>query len=208
MITCGPIVRSALLALLGSGIVACSNQAVPAKQQLDSATSAVSAAAPDAGKYLPDQYAALQARLSSLQAAYASKDYPTVLANAPAIASTAQQLATQAATRKTELQKQQAAQWAELSGSVPTQLHSVQQRLDALAKQRRAPKGVDLGSAKSNFTDANDAWTRAAAANTAGRVDEAVSAAQDASAKLSAAATALQLKLPPAASATGTATHP
>ena len=181
---------------------ACANQMQPAKQALDGATSAVSTASMEAAQYDPDKLAALKNRLADLQTAFDRKDYSTVLSSAPGVVAEANALAQEVASKKQAAMAAMAAQWDAVSAPVPQLLTAVKERVDTLGKTRHVPKGIDLSAGKTALADAASLWDKAQSSHTEGNLADAVKAAKDASSKLEAAAEALKLKLPAAATAT------
>jgi hypothetical protein len=191
-----PLARYLLLAVAGMLLSACNTQMEPAKTALDGVVSAVNAAAPNATKYMPDALTALQKKVADLQASFDRKDYRTVLMGAPSILSDAQSVALVAASRAKAAMAALGDQWTNLSSSVPKLLATVKTRVDALSKSGRLPKGDDLAAAQSSLADAINSWTSAQASFTAGNLEAAVSTAKSVTAKATAAATAINLKLP------------
>src|SRR5258706_14742329 len=104
---------------------ACANQMEPAQKAIAGVESAVSAASPDAGKYVPDQLAAVQKKLADLKSSFDNKDYATVLTGAPAVLSDAQGLLGAAMLKKDEVIKAMSAQWPALAASLPGLVSSV-----------------------------------------------------------------------------------
>ena len=198
-----PIFKCALLTVAMLLFAACANQMEPAKQALDGANSAVSAAAADAGKYMPERLSTLQRKLSDLKSSFDRKDYAAVLASAPAVVDQAKSLAQAAASKKAEVAQALDTQWTDLNSSMPQLIETVKTHVDALAKKKHVPKGVDLAAAKSALADATISWEKAQSAFTAGKVEEAVSNAKDSKAKAEAAAAAVNLKLLTAGAAAG-----
>ena len=196
MNTAKSVTRFAWLAFAGLLLAACANQMEPAKQAIDNIQSTVNAAATDAGKYVPEQLADVQAKLAELKTSYEKKDYKTVIAGAPAVLASAQGLATAAAAKKDEAMKAAKEQWTALSASVPRLVEAVKSRVDVLSKSRKPPAGVDLEAARSALAEATDEWTKAETASTAGNVEEAANLGKMAQEKATAAATALKLTLP------------
>jgi hypothetical protein len=190
------LTRFAWLAVAGLTLAACANQMEPAKQAIDGIESAVGAASADAGKYVPDELAGVQAKLADLKASLDKKDYKAVIAGAPAVLTAAQGLAADAAAKKDVMMKAMAGDWTALSASLPGLVAAVKSRVDVLSKSRTPPAGVDLAAAKSALTDATEGWTKAQAASGSGNVEEAVNQAKMAKEKARAAATALKLTLP------------
>jgi hypothetical protein len=187
--------RSANYLVLGIAAVlaACTTQMEPAKKAIDDISSTIEAASAEADKYIPDQVASVDRKLTDLYASFDKKDYAAVLAGAPAVLSEAQGLAAATAAKKDEIMKSQTSEWSGLSASVPQLVRAVKTRVDALAKTRHVPKGVDLAAAKSGLGDATVLWDKAQAAFQSNHVADAVTAAKDAKAKAEAAAAALKI---------------
>ena len=180
---------------------ACASQMEPAQKAIAGIDSAVSAAAPDASKYVPDQLAAVQKKLDDLKTAFANKDYATVVTGAPAVLADAQGLLGAAMLKKDEVIKAMSAQWPALAASLPGLVTSVTNKVNALAKMKHAPAGVDVDAAKASIADAGTLWGKAQAAFAAGNIEEAVNTANDVKAKAEAAAAAIKMTLPKMAAA-------
>ena len=188
------VVCSALLALVG----ACTSQREPAQHMMQDIETALGGASDDAAKYVPGELTRVQMKLDDLKTAYDSQDYKGVLARGPAILAEAQGLAADAAAKKSEIAKNQSAQWTSLSAAVPALFTAVQTRLDVLSqkKNRKMAAGIDLDPAKSALSQATSEWSKAQGAFGNGNMNEAVSAAQDVETKLQALAGTLQAELP------------
>jgi hypothetical protein len=184
---------------------ACANQMEPAQKAIAGVESAVNAAAPDAGKYVPDQLATVQKKVADLKASFDKKDYAAVLASAPAVLTEAQGLLGAAMLKKDEVVKAMSAQWPALAASLPGLVASVTSKVNALAKMKHAPAGMDVDAAKAAVADAGSLWSKAQAAFAAGNVEEAVNTANEVKAKAEAAAAAIKMKLPNAAPAAAAA---
>lgn len=187
------IARHLVFGMAALLLAACSSQMQPARQAINDINSAVAATSEDAAKYIPEQLSDVQHKLADLNAAYDKKDYATVLAQAPAVLTEAKGLPAAAAAKKDEIAKALAAEWTQLSASVPQLVTSVKTRIDALSKSRRVPKDVNLSAAKSGLQDATVSWDQAQAASKVGNVAAAVAAAKDAKTKAEAAASALKM---------------
>lgn len=174
-------------------LAACENQMEPAQRAIAGIENAIDAAK-DAPKYIPDQLAAVQAKLADLKTAYDAKNYKAVLSGAPPVLAEAQGLLGATMLKKEAVAKASAEEWPGLAAALPGLLASVTKRATALSKH--PPAGVDMAAAKSALDDANLAWTKAQAANTAGDPEAAVASAHDAKAKLEAAAAAMKMTLP------------
>lgn len=180
---------------------ACANQMEPAQKAIAGIDSAISAAAPDAGKYIPDQLTAAQKKLADLKTSFDNKDYATVLTGAPALLTEAQGLLGAAMIKKDEVAKAMGAAWPAMAAALPGLVASVTTKVAALAKSKHLPAGVDLAAAKTSIADAGSLWSKAQAAFAAGNIEEAVNTAKDVKAKAEAAAAAIKMQLPGAAPA-------
>src|SRR5580704_6805484 len=178
-------------------LAACAGQKDPAQKLIGEIQATVTAASPEAAKYIPDQLAGVQTQLSALKASFEKQDYAAVVSGAPAVLGAAQSLATDAATKKDEVLKALNDKWTALAGSVPGYLTAVQNRIDFLARKanKKAAAGIDLEAAKSGVSDAMAIWSKAQAAFAAGNMDEAVSTAQNVKSKVEAVASSLKLDL-------------
>ena len=204
--------RASHYALISMAVIllaACAGQKEPAQKLIGEIESTVTAASPEAAKYVPDQLTDVQIKLGDLKASFDKKDYAAVVTGAPAVLSAAQALATAAAAKKDEVLKALEDQWTGLAGSLPGALTSIQNRIDFLGKKanKKAAAGIDLDAARAGLTDTISLWSKAQAAFAAGNLDEAVSTAKVVKAKVIALAASLKVDLPadapaPAAAAT------
>jgi hypothetical protein len=188
--------RYSLLAVAGLMLAACANQMEPAKAALTGIEAAVNTASADAGKYIPNDLAAVQGKVAELKTAFDKKDYASIIAGAPAVLASAQGLVAAAAAKKDEVMKLAAGDWSNLSAAVPGLVAAVTSRVAVLGKSRHLPEGVDLAAAKSALAEATEGWSKAQSASTAGNVEEAASLAKMVKDKATAAATALKMTLP------------
>jgi hypothetical protein len=177
-------------------VAACANQREPAKQAIDNINSVMAAASPDAAKYVPDQLAQVKSKLAQLNASFDKKDYAAVVAGAPTVLTEAQGLSSAAAAKKAEAMKALNAEWATLEAAVPPLISAVKTRVESLSKSKRAPKGIDLAAAKSGLDTATAQWDKAEVAFKSTDVKTAVTAGNEARAKIEAASTGLKSKLP------------
>jgi len=180
------------LALL---MTACAGQLEPASQAIAGIEKAI-AAAPDAGKYVPDQLAAVQAQLAELKTAFDGKDYQAVLNRAPGVLKAAQDLLGDAMLKRDAVVKQMSTEWPALAASLPGLVAKVPERAAAIAKH--PPAGVDLAAAQGAAAGAAELWSKAQAAFKSSDVESAVTSAREARAKVEAAAAAMKMKLPAA----------
>jgi DNA polymerase I-like protein with 3'-5' exonuclease and polymerase domains len=177
---------------------ACTSQMQPAQQALDAIGDTI-ASAKDAPKYVPDQVTSVQNHLAELKASFAKQDYGAVLDHAPAVLDEANALEGAATAKRDQLRATMLTDYRALSASMPQLMDSVKTRLETLLKSGRAPKGVDLAAATSDFNDASAKWTSAQAVYKSGTIEDALEAAKAAKDKVEAVATALKMDLPKAA---------
>jgi hypothetical protein len=193
----------ALISMATIMLAACAGQKEPAQKLIGDIESTVTAASPEAAKYVPDQLTDVQTKLGDLKASFDKQDYAAVVTGAPAVLSAAQALATAAAAKKDEVLKALNDEWTGLAGSLPGAVTAIQSRIDFLSKKanKKAASGIDLDAAKAGLTDATSLWSKAQAAFASSNMDEAVSTAKDVKAKITALAASLKLDLPAAAPA-------
>jgi hypothetical protein len=189
------------LALAALFVAGCANQMEPAKKAIADIEAAVAAAGPDAAQYIPDQLQAVTTQVSDLKMKFDQKDYKGVIAAAPALLAQAQGLAAAASTAKqaAEAAAQAAltAEWGTLSADLPAQLAAVTSRVEMLGKSKKLPKGLDkaaVEAAKSGAAEAKTLWDQATAAQAAGNMEQAVTAARQVKEKLDAAMAGLGMK--------------
>jgi len=193
--------RYALISGAALILAACAGQKEPAQKLISDVESVVTAASPEAAKYVPDQLAGVQSKLDALKASFAKQDYAAVVTTAPAVLSSAQDLATAAAAKKDEVLKSLNDSWSALAASVPAEVAAVQNRIDQLSKKsgNKMPAGLDLNAAKGAEGEVAALWSKAQAAFAAGNLEEAVSTAKEVKAKVEAIAASLKLDLAAAA---------
>jgi hypothetical protein len=183
--------------LLGTALfvlAACANQMEPAQKALAQIDSAIASAQPDAGKYIPDQLATVQAKLAELKADFDRKDYAAALAGTPALLTQAQALLGAAALKKDEVLKALGAEWTGLAATVPALVTSIGSRVQVIAAGRHS--SVNVAAAKTGLADATSLWSKAQAAFASGNLEEAVNTAKEVRSKAEAVATTIGMKLP------------
>ena len=187
-----------LISLAALVLAACANDREPAQKMMNDIQAAIYGAPGDAVKYAPDQLNDVQTKYDDLQTALTAQDYKGVLARGPAVLTEAQGLAGAAAAKKAEVTQQLNDQWSSVSSAVPQEATAIQSRIDMLSqkKNHKLANGIDLDAAKSALGDATSLWSKAQGAFGNGNMDEAVSAAKDAKAKLDTLAGTLKVDLP------------
>jgi CTP:molybdopterin cytidylyltransferase MocA len=191
------VARFAFISLVAIMLAACTGQKVPAQKLLAEIEATVTAAAPEAAKYVPEQLVDVQTKYDALKAAYDKQDYAAVVNGAPSVLDAAQSLATAAAAKKDEILKALNDKWTVLAGTVPNYVTAIQNRIEFLSKKtsKKLAAGIDLDAAKAALGEATSLWSKAQAAFAAGNMDEAVRTAQDVRAKVEAVAATLKLDL-------------
>lgn len=176
----------------------CANQMEPAKKAITDIEAAVTAAGPDAAQYIPDQLQAVTSQISDLKMKFDQKDYKGVIAAAPALLASAQALAGDASKAKeaaaAAAQQALTAEWGTLSAGLPAQLAAVSSRVGILSKSKKLPANLDAAAfegAKNGAAEATALWNQATAAQAAGNVEQAVTAARQVKEKLDSAMAAL-----------------
>jgi len=187
----------AFAALLAIVLAGCSNQKDSAQNLLWEIDATISAAEPEAVKYVPEQLADIRAKVGDLRTAFDKKDYAGVISLGPAVLSSAQSLATAAAARKDEILKAQNDDWSSLAAAVPDEVTALQNRVELLDKKsaKKLAKGVDVESAKDRMVEVTSLWSKAQAAYAAGNLKEAVATAKDVKSRADALAVALKMDL-------------
>jgi hypothetical protein len=190
------------LAMAAVLLAGCANQMEPAKKAIADIEAAVAAAGPDAAQYIPDQLQAVTSQIADLKMKFDQKDYKGVIAAAPALLTQAQGLAAEAGTAKqaAEAAALQAwnSEWGTLSADLPAQLAAVTSRVGVLSKSKKLPAGLDpaaFEAAKSGAAEATTLWDQATAAQAAGNMEQAVSAARQVKEKLDAAMAGLGMSV-------------
>ena len=186
------------LAMAAVLLVGCANQMEPAKSAIAGIEAAIAAAGPDATQFIPDQLQAVTSQLNDLKMKFDQKDYKGVLAAAPALLTQAQGLASAAGSAKqaAEAAALQAlnGEWGTLATDIPAQLAAVTSRVGILSKSKKLPAGLDATSfdaVKTGTEEAVTLWDQALAAQAAGNMEQAVTAARQVKGNLDAAMTAL-----------------
>jgi predicted small secreted protein len=168
----------ALLAcvLLVVGFAACNTDKGPADLAIKAGDDAITAAAPEAEKYVPDQLTAARDAVTAAKDKFAKGQYKEALAAGKELTNTASALVAATAAKKDELTKA----WNDLAASLPQTVVSIQAKIEELGKAKKLPKGMDkamLAQAQEGLAGITKAWDEASAAFTAGNLGEALAKA-------------------------------
>jgi hypothetical protein len=189
--------RLAALWLLVAAMAACASQKAPAEAAVKAAQDSVTAVAPEAQKYVPDQFRNVQNALSSAQGALAKNDYAAALTQAQAIPGQVAALQTAIADRKMAMTRT----WNELNTMVPQLLAALKSRVDILAASKGVPKGLTretVEAAKTGTESATRMWADAGAAVAAGDLATAAAKATETRAQVVSIMQSLNMQIPTA----------
>jgi hypothetical protein len=132
-------------------------------------------------KYVPDRYAEVKADLDKARKAFEEQKFDEALSAAKTVPSRAKQLGEEAAAAREEAMAKLGETWTALSASIPGRLTEMEARLDELDKARRLPAGIEqdtVNKARSGLEWAKKEWGEATTSFAAGKLEEAVGAAQ------------------------------
>jgi hypothetical protein len=178
-------------------LAACASQMEPAQRSISDIEAALSTAASDAAKYVPDQLTDVRRELGDLKATFDRQDYVGVLKAAPAVMERAHGLASAAAARKAELTRALGEEWSGLAARLPGYMTTIQSRIEFLAKKssRKMAAGIDLDAARGSLSEDSSVWSKAQAAFATGNLDEAVTTARSLAGSLEGLAGTLKIEL-------------
>ncbi len=168
--------RLVLLVAVGSMLVSCGSEKGAATSAITAAETAWAAAKDNVTKVMPDGAKSIDDAIAAARASLQNGDAKAALEAAKALPAKISELTAGLAAKETELR----GAWTALSAAVPGVMDEVQKKVDALAKTKKLPAGLDataLDGAKSSLAQATQMWTDAQAANTQGNIAEAVAKA-------------------------------
>jgi hypothetical protein len=189
--------RYAWIAIAALWLAACASQMEPAQRSISDIEAALSTAASDAAKYVPDQLTDVRREFGDLKATFDRQDYAAVLKAAPAVMERAQALKSAAAARKADVTQALGDAWSGLAARLPGYLTTIQSRIDFLAKKssRKMAAGIDLDAARGSLSEDSSVWSKAQAAFATGNLGEAVTTAKSLETSLEGLASTLKIEL-------------
>ena len=189
--------RYAWIAFAALLLAACASQMEPAQRSISDIEAALSTAASDAAKYVPDQLTDVRRELGDLKATFDRQDYAGVLKAAPAVMERAQGLASQAKAKKAELTQALGEEWSSLAARLPGYMTTIQSRIEFLTKKsnRKMAAGIDLDAARGSLSEDSSVWSKAQAAFATGNLGEAVTTAKSLESSLEGLASTLKIEL-------------
>jgi hypothetical protein len=174
-------IRSLLVALAAILALSACSQKDPAREAIEAAENALNAVYEEAGKYLPERYAAVKSELDTARKAFDEERYADEIAAVKDIPAAAEALAKDAAAAREAHVSGLNADWARISESLPGLLAAIGGRLEELGAMRRLPEGMDrqlLDEANAALASARSAWDEAGAAQASGDLEGAVDKAR------------------------------
>jgi hypothetical protein len=174
-------IRHLVVALAAILALSACSQKDPAREAIEAAENALNAVYEEAGKYLPERYAAVKSELDTARKAFDEERYADAIAAVKDIPAAAEALAKDAAAAREAHVSGLNADWARISGSLPGLLAAIGGRLEELGAMRRLPEGMDrqlLDEANAALASARSAWDEAGAAQASGDLEGAVDKAR------------------------------
>jgi hypothetical protein len=174
-------IRSLLVALAAILALSACSQKDPAREAIEAAENALNAVYEEAGRYLPERYAAVKSELDTARKAFDEERYADAIAAVKDIPAAAKALAKDAAAAREAHVSGLNADWARISESLPGLLAAIGGRLEELGAMRRLPEGMDrqlLDEANAALASARSAWDEAGAAQASGDLEGAVDKAR------------------------------
>jgi hypothetical protein len=152
-------------------VVGCSKG--PAEAALKAADEAIAKVAPEAGKFVPDQFKALTDAAAAAKASFDKGDYAATLAAAKDLPAKATEVMAAATAKKDEMM----GTWNTLSKDMPILVADWQKKVDELATRKKLPVGVDkakIEEVKARLGGLNEVWAKATAAFNGGDLKGAI----------------------------------
>ena len=162
------VVGLMVLPLLAAG---CSKG--PAEAALKAADEAIAKVAPDAEKFVPEQFKTLTDAAAAAKASFDKGDYAAALAAAKDLPTKATEVMTAATAKKEELM----GQWNVMSKDMPILVADWQKKFDELAASKKLPKTATpqrIEELKGRLAEVSATWTKATDAFNAGDLKGAI----------------------------------
>jgi hypothetical protein len=162
-----------ILALMVLPMFAAGCSKGPAEAALKAADEAIAKVAPDAEKYVPEQFKTLTDAAAAAKASFDKGDYAAALAVAKDLPAKATEVMTAATAKKDELM----GQWNVLSKDMPILVADWQKKIDELIASKKLPKTATperIEEIKAKFAEVNTTWAKATEAFNAGDIKGAL----------------------------------
>jgi len=186
-----------VLLVVGLALASCGAQKQAATTAIATAETAWTAARDNVAKILPDDAKGIDDAIAAARASLEKGDVKAALASAQELPGKIQALSAGLEAKKAEL----TTQWQSLSAGLPGVVAEVQKKVDAIAKTKRLPAGVDQATfddARNSLAQATQAWTEAQGAQSSGNLADALAKATTVKDLLVKVLTALKLPVPAA----------
>jgi hypothetical protein len=167
--------RLAATFVMAVALAACASQKEPAQQSLTELEGAMAKVAELGQKYMPEEYAEVDAQIAGLKASFDKGDYAAVVAGASKAAAAIRKLQADSIIAKANYAKQMNAEWADFTRTMPDTIIAVDKQISRAS--RSLPKGMDRDTFKqtvATFDEAKKTWEAAAELGNAGKYEEAV----------------------------------
>lgn len=145
----------------------------PAEAALKAADEAIAKAAPDAEKFVPDQFKAVTDAAAAAKADFDKGDYAAALAAAKDLPAKTAAVVAAATAKKDEL----TGLWKGLAETLPAQVAGLTEKINGLAAMKKLPKGLDkakLDEVRTRLADMTATWTKAVQAFNGGDLKSAL----------------------------------
>ena len=145
----------------------------PAEAALKAADEAIAKVAPDAEKYVPEQFKTLTDAAAAAKASFDKGDYAAALAAAKDLPTKATEVMTAATAKKEEL----LGQWNVMAKDMPILVADWQKKFDELVASKKLPKTATperIEDLKGKLAEVNATWTKATDAYNAGDIKGAL----------------------------------
>jgi len=176
-------------------VSSCGSEKTAASAAIGTAETAWTAVHEQIAKVMPAESKAIDDAIAGAKAKLESGDAKAALAAAQAVPGRITELTSALAAKQAEL----TGAWDGLNAALPGVVDMAQKRVDALAKSRKLPAGLDAATvdgAKAQLEQAKGLWTEAVTAQQNGQLAEAVSKAIDVRGLMRSVLAALKLPVP------------
>lgn len=165
--------RLLVLGLMVLPLLAAGCSKGPAEAALKAADEAIAKVAPDAEKFVPDQFKTLTDAAAAAKASFDKGDYAASLAAAKDLPAKATEVMTAAMAKKDEM----LGQWNVLSKDMPILVADWQKKLDELVAAKKLPKTATperVEELKAKMAEVSATWAKATEAFNAGDIKGAI----------------------------------
>lgn len=173
------------VAAIAAGLVmaGCGSQQEPATKALEAAKSALESVRQEASEFAPEKLKAVDEAIGRVQKQFDEKNFADVLTSAPVVTNQIAELknaVTEGKSRAEAAMAEAKDMWPKLAEELPKMSEALKAKLDALAKAKKLPEGIDqanLDYSKQGFDEMSKDWAAAQEAFTAGQFTDAASKA-------------------------------